>query len=111
MAQQETEHLNRAVDDATRALKLAEVMYEEGAADYTRVLTAQQSLLLAQDDYTSSRGNVAVNLVAAYKALGGGWEMRIGRDILPEATRETMEERTNWGSQLEPGEIPAGETR
>ena len=109
MAQQQAEHLGRAVADATEALQLAEVMYDEGAADFTRVLTAQQTLLIAQDDYTTARGNVAVNLVAAYKALGGGWEIRVGREILPEATRESMESRTNWGRLIENGRIPTDE--
>lgn len=106
MAQEETRHLSRAVADAEAALKLAEIMYEEGAVDYTRVLTAQQGLLAAQDAHTSSRGDVALNLVSAYKALGGGWEYRVGKDVLPETARQSMQERTNWGDLLEGAEPP-----
>jgi hypothetical protein len=31
-----------------------------------------------QDAYASSQGNIALNLIGVYKALGGGWEVRLG---------------------------------
>ena len=55
----------------------------------------------AYQDYTA-RAQVSENLVALYKALGGGWEVRRGMDILPEETRREMAERTNWGDLLDP---------
>jgi len=42
-----------------------------------------------------------------YKSLGGGWESRVGKDILPEKTLETMRKRTDWGSLLDPVTLPA----
>ena len=32
----------------------------------------------------STRGNIATSLIALYKALGGGWEVRLGNDFVPE---------------------------
>ena len=32
-----------------------------------------------------------------YRALGGGWEIRQGEDILPPQIKEIMARRTNWG--------------
>ncbi len=110
-AKEQSEHLGRSVADAAAAVKLAEIMYREGAVDYTRVLTAQLGLLEAQDQYTSSIGSVALNLVAAYKALGGGWAIRLGNPVIPGETRETMQERTGWGGLLEDEEIEAPEER
>jgi len=57
-------------------------------------------LTLAQDNHTVTRGSVVTSLVALYKALGGGWETRIGQDFVPEETKEEMQERTNWGKLL-----------
>ena len=38
-------------------------------------------------------------------ALGGGWEIRTGRQLVDEQTIETMNERTNWGDLLETEEL------
>ena len=54
------------------------MQYREGAVDYQRVLDAQRSLLQQQNNLAQSRSSVATNLIALYKALGGGWEARAG---------------------------------
>lgn len=87
---------------ALRAVDLALIQYREGATDYTTVLNTQQTLVVSQDQLTAVRGEVAQNLIALYKALGGGWQMRQGRALLPDSTTEEMRERTNWGGLLEP---------
>ena len=46
-------------------------------------------------------GAVATNLVAIYRALGGGWEIREGKDIVPAEVTQAMAKRTNWGHLLE----------
>jgi hypothetical protein len=45
---------------------------------------------------------VGLNLVAMYRALGGGWEIRGGNDFIPASLKQEMEERTNWGGILSP---------
>jgi len=40
---------------------------------YLKVLTAQSTLLNAADQLTQRRQALAQDLVALYKALGGGW--------------------------------------
>ena len=54
---------------------------------------------------TDTSGTVAVNLVATYKALGGGWEIREGKDFVPEETMERMRSRTDWGGLLGPEKL------
>jgi hypothetical protein len=46
-----------------------------------------------------------------YKALGGGWGMREGKDFVPEEIMEEMKNRTDWGNLLSPAkmEIPPEE--
>ncbi len=45
---------------------------------------------------------MALSVIALYKALGGGWEIRDGEDFVPAETREEMRARTYWGSLLPP---------
>jgi NodT family efflux transporter outer membrane factor (OMF) lipoprotein len=99
-AQRQVTFLTGSVASAGRAVELAEFQYREGAVDYTRVLNTQQFLVSEQDRLVSTRGTVALNLVAMYKALGGGWELRIGKDLVPTYTRQQMSERTWWGDML-----------
>ena len=37
-----------------------------------------------------------------YRALGGGWEIREGQDLVPPEIRAEMQRRTNWGDLLAP---------
>jgi hypothetical protein len=69
-------------------------------------LDSQVDLLSAEEALTVTRGQIAASLIATYKALGGGWEIREGRDIVPEETRREMSERTEWGDLLEPSGSP-----
>jgi len=64
-----------------RAVELANIQYEQGLIDFQRVLDSQRALVLQQDTLAESRGNVALNLIALYKALGGGWEMRLEANL------------------------------
>ena len=93
-------YLTGSVEDAQRSVDLALIQYQEGAVDYQRVLETQRFLLRQQDRLAEKQGDVVLNLVAAYKALGGGWEVRRGERILHERIQEEMEQRTNWGKLL-----------
>ena len=103
-AQEQARYLNESVTAALRSVDLAVIQYRDGAVDYTRVLNTQQSLILQQDQATVVRGDIARNLTDLYRALGGGWQLRAGRDFVPDATKDTMAERTNWGDLLTPAE-------
>jgi NodT family efflux transporter outer membrane factor (OMF) lipoprotein len=63
-----------AVEQNRRALSLAEERYADGVADFLAVLDAQRNLLAAEQQATDSTTTIATDLVALYKALGGGWE-------------------------------------
>lgn len=105
-SQRTAESLALSVDASQRAVKIAMLQYQDGTADYTRVLNTQSSLARSQDRLTATRGAVVNNLIALYKGLGGGWQIRKDQDFIPEATRETMENRTNWGDLLGPNAVP-----
>ncbi len=102
--------LHKAVQATQRSVDLAMVQYKEGLADYQRVLDTQRSLIVQQDLFTATNGNVVLSLVSIYKSLGGGWQIREGKPFVDEAITEEMRQRTNWGDILEPAvvEEPVG---
>jgi NodT family efflux transporter outer membrane factor (OMF) lipoprotein len=71
------DELIQAVAENRRALTLAQSRYQEGVADFLTVLVAERSLLAAQQQLADSTTTVSSNLVALYKALGGGWQTDI----------------------------------
>ena len=85
---------------ARRSLDIATIQYREGLTDFERVLDSQRALFAAQENLVVTRGNLAQNLIALYKAMGGGWEAGRSRPVLDEATRETMNQRSDWKGML-----------
>jgi len=49
------------------------MLYTQGQTDFLNVLNAQRSLYATEDALVQSTGSVSTNLVALFKALGGGW--------------------------------------
>jgi hypothetical protein len=90
---------------AERAVDLALTQYRDGVTSYTTVLDTQRVQLLVQDTLVRARGKVALNLIAAYKALGGGWGLSAQGELIPGDVRLEMEERTNWGELLEAEQV------
>jgi NodT family efflux transporter outer membrane factor (OMF) lipoprotein len=66
--------LHEEVGQARQALDLATQQYRKGINDFLHVLDAQRQLLAAEQDEADSSVTVSTNLVALYKALGGGWD-------------------------------------
>lgn len=99
--QEEAEYLRKGVSSSKESMELSMLQYQEGLIDYQRVLDPTRALTQKQDQYAQIKGRMATNAIAMFKALGGGWEMRIGNEYIPEKVRETMEERTDWGDLLQ----------
>ena len=98
--QERAKFLSEAVRAAQRSVDLAFLQYQNGVTDFTTVLTAEQQLLSQQDSLAVTAGAIPTNLVAAYRALGGGWQIREDKAFLPPQTVEAMAKRTNWGKLL-----------
>jgi outer membrane protein TolC len=101
-SQDRADLLAKSVTSSRTAVSLAVLRYREGITDFTTVLTAQQALLSQQDSLATTLGNISTSLVGVYRALGGGWEIREGDDIVPAEIKAEMRRRTNWGSLLAP---------
>ncbi len=67
------EYLEASSKAAERSVDLARTQYVEGIADYTRVLNTEQVMLDSQERLAIARGDIALGLIATYRALGGGW--------------------------------------
>ncbi len=73
----EQEHrqlLEEAVSQNRKAVGLAKELYSAGQTDFLNVLSAQGALFLSEEALARSTRTLSLNLVALYKALGGGWE-------------------------------------
>jgi NodT family efflux transporter outer membrane factor (OMF) lipoprotein len=66
--------LEDAVKSSRESLNLANQLYGNGLANFINVLDAERSLYQAQDQLVQSEYSVSLDLIALYKALGGGWE-------------------------------------
>jgi multidrug efflux system outer membrane protein len=66
--------LTDAVAHNRKAVESASQLYEQGLNDFLNVLTAQRSLFVSEDSLVQSTRNLSTDLVALYKALGGGWD-------------------------------------
>lgn len=94
------EILAQTVDSAVRSNELSTLRYSEGFSDYQRVLNAQQALFSQQQRYITNQGDIVRNLIALYKALGGGWQNRGGLPWIDPETLELMRDRTDWGDLI-----------
>ncbi|WP_226876937.1 efflux transporter outer membrane subunit [Microbulbifer hainanensis] len=95
----------RAAEASSRSVGISNAQYTNGLVDFNTVISTLNADAQQQDLLTAARGAVAVNLVQVYLALGGGWQIREGMapaDLLPEGTREEMQERTKaWRGHLQ----------
>jgi len=99
--------LRDAVKAARRSLDIATLQYREGLIDFQRVLDSQGALFSQQDRLVASEGGVAQNLVAMYKAMGGGWQPGRLRPVIDTDTQEVMGRRSDWAGLLEAPLPPA----
>jgi outer membrane protein TolC len=93
LTQEETKLLSESVENYRLSVDISLI-------DTQRFLTQQE------DNLASTTGSIAINLIAMYKALGGGWELRLGKDFIPAKTMEEMRQRTDWGNLLPPEDLP-----
>jgi len=90
--QRRRDRLDASVQASKRALDIANKRYVRGLSNYLDVLTAQKTLLTSEEQWVDSTATVSTNLVALYKALGGGWDTEAGQyasgGVVPTAGRE-----------------------
>ncbi len=75
--QERTQFQKESVDFAEKAVKTVMAQYDAGVVDFTRVTQIQQNLVLQQDTLAQAQGEIALGLITVYRALGGGWQLRL----------------------------------
>jgi len=101
LTKKQHEENKKAVEATVRAFNISVVQYNDGLVNYQRLLTTVEKLTSTQDRYASIKGNMALNAVALYKSLGGGWQISRGRSYISQEMAEKMKERTDWGHYLD----------
>lgn len=104
-SQEQRDELQQTYEASKRSTDLSLYQYQEGLVDYQRVLDSQRNLVVSQESLVRVSGDIATNLIALYKALGGGWETRTESDFVDKPIQKQMNDRTDWGDLLEPGEL------
>lgn len=70
--------LQQAARASTQAARFARQKFEIGSGDFYSVLDAERSQLDINAQLAQSETQLLLNLIAIYKALGGGWETHAG---------------------------------
>jgi len=91
-----------AVDATVRAFNISAVQYNDGLVSYQRLLSTVENLTRSQDAYAQIKGGLALQAVALYKALGGGWQISRGKAYLSRETAARMKRTVDWGRYLDP---------
>jgi NodT family efflux transporter outer membrane factor (OMF) lipoprotein len=88
-SQEQAEAQALAVKAATAALSIGRDQYKVGTIPFNTVFNLATAQVQQQDTLAVARGNIALNLISVYRALGGGWELRLEKEGCREAVADT----------------------
>lgn len=83
---EQAERLSQAVDALSQARASSSAAYQRGTASLIEVLQADESVLQAADARAQAQADTARAAVAAFRALGGGWQPASGAAVAGGAT-------------------------
>jgi NodT family efflux transporter outer membrane factor (OMF) lipoprotein len=72
----QADDLARSVSAAVAATQLGVQQYKAGTVPFNTVFNLETTQVQQQDNLAVAQGNIALNLINVYRALGGGWEIR-----------------------------------
>jgi NodT family efflux transporter outer membrane factor (OMF) lipoprotein len=76
-SQEQEKYLAVSVAAAEKAVQIALAQYKGGQVNFNTVALVEQNLVTQQNLLAQAQGSIATGLVSVYRALGGGWEIRI----------------------------------
>jgi NodT family efflux transporter outer membrane factor (OMF) lipoprotein len=79
-SREQTDDLARSVGAATEALRIGGDQYRVGTIPFNTVFNLETTQVQQQDSLAVAQGNIALNLISVYRALGGGWELRLEKE-------------------------------
>jgi NodT family efflux transporter outer membrane factor (OMF) lipoprotein len=89
-SREQAEFVARSATAAVAATKVEEKLFYDIKADVNRLYTLENTQLQEQDNLAVVQGNIALNLINVYRALGGGWEIRTQRDPAGAGPRDCL---------------------
>jgi NodT family efflux transporter outer membrane factor (OMF) lipoprotein len=84
-SREQAEDLARSVAAAVAATQIGVRQYKAGTVPFNTVFQLETAQVQQQDNLAVAQGNIALNLISIYRALGGGWEIRYERENNSEA--------------------------
>jgi NodT family efflux transporter outer membrane factor (OMF) lipoprotein len=103
-AQVQTAKLREGVAAAAESRDLVMELYRGGRADFGRVFVAEFFLAQQQDLLAQAEGSISQALVELYRALGGGWEIRL--NSAPAAAAPAAPANPQQPAPLPPEPVP-----
>lgn len=94
------QNLRDSLQAARRSLELANKRYQEGYADFQRVLDAQRAVAAQSDSDLINQGRQITAVINLYRSIGGGWTRTAVDNLIPGNTRMLMEERSDWSDLI-----------
>lgn len=76
-SRERADNLARSVEAAKAASELGLQQYRTGTVPFNTVFNLETTQVQQQDQLAVAQGNIALNLINVYRALGGGWEVRL----------------------------------
>ncbi len=76
-SQEQTKSQAESVQAAQTAVEISLAQYQGGQVDFNRVAVLELQLVQQQNLLAQARGQIATGLVNIFRALGGGWEIRL----------------------------------
>lgn len=76
-SREQADRLQGAVEATKKSVELALIQYREGAIDFERVFNLQNVLVRHQIDEATARAEISLSLIDLYRALRGGWQIRL----------------------------------
>jgi NodT family efflux transporter outer membrane factor (OMF) lipoprotein len=78
-SRERADDLARAVTASAAASHLGLEQYRAGTIPFNTVFNLETTQVQQQDQLAIAQGNIAIHLIEVYRAVGGGWEMRLER--------------------------------
>jgi len=91
----------KSIEATVRAFELSMTQYDNGMVTYQRLLSTVEKLIQNEDNYAQIKGNMAIQYIALYKSLGGGWKMGRDKPFLNVSDVIQMKARSDWGEYLD----------
>jgi outer membrane protein TolC len=76
-AQKRTQLQAQSVKAAQDAVKTVLSQFEAGTVTIAQLILLEQTLVGLQDTLAQAQGEIPTGLIQVYKAMGGGWEIRV----------------------------------